>query len=140
MEFVQLLVHFGANLLFSKARIVAIETTGSDSMYYSVLASENPALTVPPRVRIVKNEEHGVEMATLVPTSRATSLGASWSAPAVIKRVCSRRAIDRTLVTCVNIPDELAMNGCLQFAGMSKPSVSSIHLLAFTRCFSRPCW
>lgn len=129
---VPLLSQLYADLTSIKARIVAIETTGSDSMFYSVLASENPALTVPPRVKIVGNEEHGVQMATLVPTSRATSLGASWSAPAVIKRVCSRRAIDRTLVTFVNIPDELAMNGALQFAGMSEPFMSSLHFSALT--------
>lgn len=128
-KFVQLvqLAQFNADVLSIKARIVAIETTGSDSMFYSVLASENSALSMPPRVKIVENEEHGVKMATLVPTSRATSLGASWSAPGVVKQICSRRAIDRSLVTCVNIPDELAMNGALQFAGTPGLSLCSVY-------------
>lgn len=87
-------------------------------MYHSVLATDTPNYIAPPRVTFKYDEQHTVKMATLVPTSRATSLGASISALGVVKHVCSRRAIDRKSVTCLNIPDELAMHACLQFAGI----------------------
>ena len=86
-------------------------------MYHSVLATDTPNHIVPDPVQIIDVAEHGVKMAALVPTSKASSLGATSSAPAIIKRIVDRRAVDRNLVTVVTIPDELAMVGCLGFTG-----------------------
>lgn len=91
-------------------------------MYHSVLATENITHVVPSPIEIIDEKEHGVKMVKMIPTSRATSLGSSSPAPAVIKRVCARRATDKRLLTVVNIPDELAMRGSLEFAGPSLPN------------------
>jgi len=108
---------------WNSTRLIAVETTGADTMYHSVLAIDTPGHVVPSSVMLSEDAEHGIRKAILVPTSRATSLGASWSAPAVIKKACARRVQDRRLVTCVQIPDELAMLACLNFADEHKTMV-----------------
>lgn len=115
-------MHVSSHLV---ARLIAIETTGCDSMYHSVLANDTPSHVVPSRMQLLDSNEPeyaGVKMVSMVPTSKATSLGATSSAPGIIKRFVDRRAKDRGLVTCVNLPDELAMVGCLGFTGEFEPS------------------
>jgi hypothetical protein len=44
-----------------------------------------------------------------------------------------RRAQDRKLVTCINVPDEFAMLACLNFAGLRQCTIS----LAFSSSLTR---
>lgn len=107
----------GGSINVSAARIIAIETTGADTLYHSVLATESNNHIVPREVELIVDEEHKITMAKRVPTTLATSLGATTSAVGVIKRACARREKKRSLLTCVSLPDEMAMRGCLGFAG-----------------------
>lgn len=104
----------------SLARVIAVETTGSDTLYHSVLLTESPAHIIPSVAEVVVDEKRGIKLVTKAPTSRATSLGAKISAAGVVEMACARRRRDKGLLTCVNIPDEIAMIGCLEFAGLWK--------------------
>lgn len=89
-------------------------------MYHSVLFTESQDHVLPLNVEVVLDEENNVKLAKRRPTSRAISLGAPISAAGVVNKACARRSQDRSLFTCVNIPDEIAMMGCLGFAGLCK--------------------
>lgn len=98
--------------------MIAVETTGSDTLYHSVLLTESPDHVLPSEAEVIVDEKRGVKLVTKAPTSRATSLGASISAAGVVEMAYARRRRDKGLLTCVNIPDEMAMIGCLEFAGL----------------------
>ncbi|KAF8323204.1 tryptophan synthase beta subunit-like PLP-dependent enzyme [Clavulina sp. PMI_390] len=108
---------------WNDTRIVAVETVGSDTLYHTTLASEDPSYKPREGVSLVKEKETGITKAHCVPTSRATSLGASYTASGAARRVLEKRAIDKNLVTVVDVPDELAMAGCLRLADDHKTLV-----------------
>lgn len=95
--------------------VIAMETQGSDCFYHSV--SLNPGQfgpDLPPNTEISLDEHHNVKLAHLEHiTSRASSLGASSPAPAVVSLALERAGGIR----CVGIPDGLAMQTAVRFAG-----------------------
>ncbi|KAF8323168.1 tryptophan synthase beta subunit-like PLP-dependent enzyme [Clavulina sp. PMI_390] len=110
---------------WAQTRIVAVEPIGSDTLYHSVHLNESPdhLKELAPGTDIVNNEEHSVQLVTKIPTSIATSLGARITAAAIVKKILARRKEDKSLVTCVDISDEVAMKGCLGFADDHKTVV-----------------
>lgn len=103
--------------------MIAVECIGSDTMYHSVLATESPSHPLPSVVDLVTDEARGIKLARRVPLSLATSLGAPMAAPAVVQMACARRVEDRSRLTVVNVPDELAMLACVDYAGKSNLSL-----------------
>ena len=104
--------------------VVALETHGSNCFYNAIslntqgFSSKVPSLPkrIPPEapftVRI--SEEHQVAIPHMhMLTSRAVSLGATWPAPGVVRMALNHAGG----VTCVCIPDELAMFTARGFAG-----------------------
>lgn len=68
-------------------------------------------------MKLIDDVERGLKLATLTPKSRATSLGAPISAAGVLEMACKRRKLGEGRLSVVNIPDEVAMKGCIEFAG-----------------------
>ncbi|KZT11494.1 tryptophan synthase beta subunit-like PLP-dependent enzyme [Laetiporus sulphureus 93-53] len=96
--------------------LVALEPTGSNCFYQSLAANAGAwpvSSTLPEDTRVEHNGIHNVEVAHLSKlTSRATSLGASSPAAAVVKMALERSGG----VESVCVPDEMIMQAALLFA------------------------
>ncbi|KAM5539099.1 hypothetical protein V8D89_007322 [Ganoderma adspersum] len=107
--------------------LVTVETHGSSCFYQSLFLNEGPfsdnVLSRLPSEGTSAEycQEHNVTLARLAKlNSRATSLGATSPSGAVVKK-----ALDRSGgVKSICIPDELAMQTALSFAGENPVSVS----------------
>ncbi|KAF8323166.1 tryptophan synthase beta subunit-like PLP-dependent enzyme [Clavulina sp. PMI_390] len=110
---------------WASTRIIAMEAIGADTLYHSVLLNESPihANKLAPGAEVVQNEEYSVQLVTRMPTSKATSLGARVTSANVLSKILSRRKQEKNAVTCVDVPDELGMEGCLGFADEHKTLV-----------------
>jgi L-serine/L-threonine ammonia-lyase len=98
--------------------IISLETLGSNCFYSSISLNSDweDMKGVPQDIEVVQDETHGVKVAHLKKlSSRATSLGASWASPGVIKKALGRKGG----LKCVCISDTMSMNAAVLFAGMS---------------------
>ncbi|CDO70686.1 hypothetical protein BN946_scf184798.g1 [Trametes cinnabarina] len=100
--------------------LVAVETHGSNCFYQSLSLNVGPfagdvaSRPVPEGTTARLCSEHDVAVAHLSAlTSKATSLGASSPSPAVVKKALERKGG----VKSVCVPDEMAMQAALNFAG-----------------------
>ncbi len=100
--------------------LVTVETHGSNCFYQSLSLNDGPfsgsVVSRPPPEGTSAEycEEHNVTLANLAKLdSQATSLGASSPSGAVVKKALDRRGG----VKSICIPDELAMQTVLSFAG-----------------------
>ncbi|KAI8998849.1 tryptophan synthase beta subunit-like PLP-dependent enzyme [Trametes punicea] len=99
--------------------LVTVETHGSNCFYQSLSLNDGPfaggaaSKPVPEGIRPERCDEHNVTVAHLATLkSKATSLGASSPAAAIV-----RKALDREGgIKSVCIPDELAMQAAINFA------------------------
>ncbi|KAI0085474.1 tryptophan synthase beta subunit-like PLP-dependent enzyme [Irpex rosettiformis] len=101
--------------------IVGMETHGSNCFYQSISLNPGPfpSSPLPPRegVEIVHDSKYNVDVAKLSKlTSRASSLGASWPSPGVVKLALERKGGIKSV--CVS--DEMAMQTTLKFANDHK--------------------
>jgi L-serine/L-threonine ammonia-lyase len=97
--------------------IIGLETLGSNCFYSSISLNSDwqDSKGVPEDIDITKDEAHGVKIAHLEKLpSRATSLGASWASPGVIRKALGRKGG----LKCVCISDTMSMNTAVLFAGM----------------------
>jgi L-serine/L-threonine ammonia-lyase len=97
---------------------VAMETHGSNCFYQSISLNPGPfassPLTPEDGVEAMHDATHDCRYAKLSKlTSRASSLGASWPSPGVVKHALQRLGG----VKCVCVSDEMAMQTALRFAG-----------------------
>ncbi|KAI0933894.1 hypothetical protein AcV5_005913 [Taiwanofungus camphoratus] len=99
--------------------LIALETVGCDCFYHSlalnpgVFTKSPTSHILPEGARAESNSTYGVNIVHLAAlTSRATCLGASSPAPAVVKMALERKGG----VKSVCVPDELAMQTTLDFA------------------------
>jgi L-serine/L-threonine ammonia-lyase len=99
--------------------VVAMETHGSNCFYHSVsvnVGQFNSAKVLPQDVETWHDEGYNVSLARVKKLkSRASSLGASSPAPAVVKMALEREGG----IKCVCVPDELTMQTNISFAGAS---------------------
>lgn len=96
-----------------------METLGSNCFYQSLSLNAGPFPSSPlaPKegVEVVHDETYDVNFAKLPKlNSRASSLGASWPSPGVVKMALSRKGG----VKSVCVSDEMAMQTSVLFAGM----------------------
>ncbi|EKM55717.1 uncharacterized protein PHACADRAFT_144419 [Phanerochaete carnosa HHB-10118-sp] len=102
--------------------LVAVETHGSSCFYQSLAlnaGSAFPGAPLPPRAgtEALHDAAHDVRYARLATlTSKATSLGASWPSPGVVKMALERAGGVRSV--CVS--DEMAMEVAVRFADEHK--------------------
>jgi L-serine/L-threonine ammonia-lyase len=105
--------------------VVAMETHGSNCFYHSVSVNAgqfNSAKVLPQDVETWHDEGHNVSLARVKKLkSRASSLGASSPAPAVVKMALEREGG----IKCVCVPDELAMQTNISFAGAFRLVISA---------------
>ena len=99
---------------------MAIETHGSNCFYQSLSLNDGPfagdvaSRPVPEGTRPEHCTEHDVTVAHLATLkSKATSLGASSPSAAVVRKALDRKGGVRSIC----IPDEMAMQAVLNFAG-----------------------
>jgi len=96
--------------------IISLETLGSNCFYSSMSLNSDwkDLMGVPGDIEIAHDETHSVKVAHLNQlSSRATSLGASWASPGVIKKALARKGG----LKCVCISDTMSMNAAVSFAG-----------------------
>ena len=98
--------------------IVGMETHGSNCFYQSISlnAGPFPSSPLPPAegVEIIHDAKSGYNVAKLPKlTSRASSLGASWPSPGVVKLALERKGG----IKCACVSDEMAMQTTIKFAG-----------------------
>jgi L-serine/L-threonine ammonia-lyase len=105
--------------------IVAVETHGSDTFYQSLalnrgdygVVGNTPLMSdkLLKRIEARWDEDNQVHYSNLIngPVSRATSLGASTPAPAVVKKALTRQGG----VKSVTVSDEMTMQAVLSLAG-----------------------
>ena len=110
----------------STVPVVAMETHGSNCFYHSVSVNAgqfNSVKVLPQDVETWHDEGQNVSLARLKKlNSRATSLGASSPAAAVVKMALEREGG----IKCVCVPDELTMQTSISFAGAFRLFVSAI--------------
>ncbi|KII88749.1 hypothetical protein PLICRDRAFT_41973 [Plicaturopsis crispa FD-325 SS-3] len=96
--------------------VIAMETHGANCFHYSIAINQGKfggGENLPEGIDFVYKPEHGVKLARFENiTSRATSLGASWPAPAVVKLALERAGG----IKCVSVPDEMSMQSTLLFS------------------------
>ena len=100
--------------------LIAMETHGSNCFYQSLSLNKGPFPSSPQApqegVELVHDSTYDVNFARLPKlTSKASSLGASWPSPGVVKMALERKGG----VKSVCISDEMAMQTAVLFAGMS---------------------
>lgn len=97
--------------------LITMETSGSNCFYQTLALNEGLFTSKrdpPDHVSSSYNTEHGVVLAHLSKlTSLALCLGATSPSPAVVKMALTRKGG----VKSVHIPDEIAIQAALQFAG-----------------------
>ncbi|GJE86837.1 tryptophan synthase beta subunit-like PLP-dependent enzyme [Phanerochaete sordida] len=105
--------------------LVAMETHGSNCFYASLALSARSGFAGAPRpppagASVLHDADHGVDVAQLPELrSRATSLGASWPSPGIV-----RMALDREgPVVSATVSDEMAMGVAWRFADEHKVMV-----------------
>jgi L-serine/L-threonine ammonia-lyase len=69
--------------------------------------------TIPDAAECIRNTEENVDLVRRIPTSIASSLGASVPAAGVVKMALEREGP----VHCITVPDEIAMEALLYFVG-----------------------
>lgn len=95
--------------------IVAVETHGAAAFYHT-MSLNNPwgvSCSLPDGSRKTFNDEHHIVIAEVRITSKASSLAATSPSASVVKGGLQRAGS----ITCVRIPDEMAMHTTLMFAG-----------------------
>ena len=108
---------------------IAMETLGSNCFYQSLSLNAGPFIVppLPPKegTEVVHDSTYDVNFARLAKlNSRASSLGASWPSPGVVKMALERKGG----VTSVCVSDEMGMQTAVRFAGMYSL------LLPFNKC------
>lgn len=103
---------------------ITMETLGSNCFYQSLAlnAGSFPGAPLPPQegAEVLHDEAYDVKYARLPKlSSRASSLGASWPSPGVVKMALERKGG----VKSVCVSDEMAMGVAVQFAGTRYSSV-----------------
>ena len=100
--------------------MVALETIGADCYYHSVQANRSPLLSTAPApplrngITVFHDEQCDVNLVRLPAIeSVASSLGASSAAAGAVKKGLERKGG----VRCVLVPDGLAMQTAISFAG-----------------------
>ena len=95
--------------------IVAVETHGAAAFYHSMSLSKEwmEHTPLPTGTNVSQDEEYNIPIANIQITSRASSLAATSPSAHVVHAALHREAE----VTCVTIPDEMAMHTTCMFAG-----------------------
>ncbi|KAI0693711.1 tryptophan synthase beta subunit-like PLP-dependent enzyme [Cytidiella melzeri] len=117
--------------------IVAMETHGSNCFYQSISLNAGPfeSSPLPPSegLEVIHDTKYDCNIAKLPKlTSRASSLGASWPSPGVVKHALKRKGG----IECVCVSDEMAMQTALRFADDHKILVELACATTLTSAYS----